>query len=184
MPFSFTKTVLDGVILVEPRIFSDERGFFMETYKESEFKANGVDVDFLQDNHSRSTYGVLRGLHFQLEPKAQAKLVRCARGKIFDVAVDIRPDSRNFKKWVGFELSGENKNMLYIPAGFAHGFAALSDIVEVIYKSSDEYSPEHDAGIRWDDPEIGVDWKLESPVVSEKDKNLPFLKDLVLSSVL
>lgn len=177
MPFTFTKTELDGVIIVEPRIFSDERGFFLESYKSSDFKDNGIDVDFLQDNHSRSTKGVLRGLHFQKAPKAQAKLVRCTQGRIFDVAVDIRPDSNNYKKWVGYELSGENKRMLYIPAGFAHGFVVLSETAEVLYKASKEYSAENDAGIRWDDPEIGVNWGYDNPLVSEKDKNLPYLKD-------
>ncbi len=175
MPFSFTKTELDGVILVEPVVFEDERGFFLETYKASEFKANGIDADFLQDNHSRSTKGVLRGLHFQKPPKAQAKLVRCIQGKIFDVAVDIRADSKNFRKWTGFELSEENKKMLYIPAGFAHGFVVLSETAEVVYKASGEYSRAHDSGIRWDDPQIRVEWGYHNPLVSEKDKNLPFL---------
>lgn len=175
MPFNFIKTKLDGVILAIPQIFGDERGFFMESYKASEFKKNGIDVDFVQDNHSRSTFGVLRGLHFQKQPKAQAKLVRCAQGKIFDVAVDIRPDSKNYKKWIGYELSEENKNMLYIPAGFAHGFVVLSETAEVLYKASNEYSPENDAGIRWDDPEIGINWQIKNPLISEKDKNLPLL---------
>jgi len=180
MPFNFIKTELDGVILAEPRVFGDERGFFMESYKTSEFKANGIEVNFLQDNHSRSTRGVLRGLHYQKDPRAQAKLVRCTQGRVFDVAVDLRPDSGNFKKWIGFELSEENKRMLYIPTGFAHGFVVLSEEAEVLYKASEEYSPEHDTGIRWNDPEIGVDWQIKNPVVSEKDKNLPFLKDLII----
>ncbi|HSA07172.1 MAG TPA: dTDP-4-dehydrorhamnose 3,5-epimerase [Candidatus Gastranaerophilales bacterium] len=179
MPFNFIKTELTDVILVEPRVFKDERGFFLESYKQSEFKANGIDVEFLQDNHSVSSKNVLRGLHFQKAPKQQAKLVRCVRGKIFDVAVDIRPESKNFKKWIGFELSEENKKMLYIPAGFAHGFAVLSEEAEVLYKASNEYSPEHDAGIRWNDPEIGVDWKVKNPLISGKDEKLPFLKELI-----
>ncbi len=178
MPFNFIETELEGVILVEPKVFGDERGFFLETYKASDFKANGIDVDFNQDNHSKSTKRVLRGLHFQKPPKSQAKIVRCIQGKIFDVAVDIRPGSKNFKKWVGYELSGENKAMLYIPAGFAHGFIVLSDTAEVVYKASGEYSPEHDTGIRWDDPQISIDWKIKTPLISEKDKNLPLLKDI------
>ncbi|NLF83296.1 MAG: dTDP-4-dehydrorhamnose 3,5-epimerase [Candidatus Gastranaerophilales bacterium] len=179
MPFTFIKTELEGVILVEPRVFEDERGFFMESYKASEFKANGIDVDFNQDNHSRSIKGVLRGLHFQKPPMEQAKLVRCSKGRIFDVAVDIRPDSPNFKKWVGYELSEENKRMLYIPAGFAHGFVVLSDEAELLYKASNEFSPQHDAGIRWNDTEIGVEWGIDNPIVSKKDAELPFLKDLL-----
>lgn len=179
MPFTFIKTELEGVILVEPRVFADERGFFMESYKASEFKANGIDVDFNQDNHSRSVKGVLRGLHFQKPPMEQAKLVRCSKGRIFDVAVDIRPDSLNFKKWVGYELSEENKRMLYIPAGFAHGFVVLSEEAELLYKASNEFSPQHDAGIRWNDPEIGVEWGIDNPIVSKKDAELPFLKDLL-----
>jgi len=177
VPFKFTETKLKGVILIEPQVFCDERGFFLESYKASEFKANGINVNFLQDNHSKSAKGVLRGLHFQKFPKAQAKLVRCTQGKIFDVAVDIRPDSENFRKWTGFELSGENKKMLYIPAGFAHGFVVLSDEAEVLYKASNEFSLEHDTGIRWNDPEIGIDWKIKNPLVSEKDASLPFLRE-------
>jgi len=179
MPFKFTKTRIKEVILIEPKVFGDERGFFLETYKASEFKANGIEVDFMQDNHSRSTKGVLRGLHFQRSPKAQAKLVRCARGKIFDVGVDLRADSETFGKWVGAELSEKNKNMLFIPEGFAHGFVVLSDEAEVLYKASNEYSAEHDAGIRWNDPDIGVEWQIENPIISEKDAKIPFLRDII-----
>ena len=180
MPFNFTKMNIEGVILVEPKVFGDERGFFMESYKASEFKANGIEVDFVQDNHSKSTKGVLRGLHFQKEPKSQAKLVRCTKGKILDIGVDLRPGSETFGKWVGAELSEENKNMLFLPEGFAHGFAVLSDEAEVLYKASNEYSVEHDAGIRWNDPEIGVKWGIENPLVSEKDAIMPFLKEINL----
>ena len=178
MPFSFIETELQGVILVEPKIFNDERGFFLESFKLSEFKMNNINVDFTQDNHSRSTKGILRGLHFQTAPKQQAKLVRCVQGKIFDVAVDIRPDSKNFKKWFGAELSEENKKMLYIPENFAHGFVVISEQAEVLYKASNEYSFEHDAGIKWDDPEIGIDWKIKNPIISEKDANMPFLSEI------
>ena len=179
MPFKFIQTDIPELIIIEPRVFDDERGFFLESYKFSEFKANGIDVNFLQDNHSRSTKGVLRGLHFQKSPKEQAKLVRCIHGRIFDVGVDIRCNSPTYKKWVGTELSGENRRMLYIPAGFAHGFVVLSDHCEVLYKATNEYSPEHDIGIRWDDPEIGVDWGIDNPIISEKDAKLPFLRELI-----
>jgi len=179
MPFNFTHTEIHDVIVVEPRVFKDDRGFFLEKYKMSDFKKNGINIDFFQDNYSKSTRGVLRGLHFQKAPSAQAKLVSCIRGKIFDVAVDIRPESLTFKKWVGVELSEENKKMLYMPEGFAHGFVVLSDEAEVAYKASNEYSPEHDAGIRWDDPQIAVNWGVENPLVSEKDEKLPFLEDIL-----
>lgn len=179
MPFNFVHTKIPGVVLVEPRVFKDERGFFLESYKASDFKANGINDDFFQDNHSCSTKNVLRGLHFQKPPKEQAKLVRCTRGSIFDVAVDIRPDSPTFKQWVGVELSEENKKMLYIPANFAHGFVVISEVAEVLYKASNEYSPEHDAGIRWDDPDISVNWGVTDPLVSEKDVKLPYLKDIL-----
>ncbi len=179
MPFNFIHTEIPDIIIVEPKVFKDDRGYFLESYKMSDFKKNGIDVNFLQDNHSKSSIGVLRGLHFQKAPMWQAKLVRCIQGRIFDVAVDIRPKSPTFKKWTGVELSEENKKMLFIPEGFAHGFVVLSDEAEVLYKTSNEYSPEHDAGIRWDDPEIGIDWVIKNPLVSEKDAKLPFLKDIL-----
>lgn len=179
MPFEFEKTIIPDVILIKPKVFNDDRGFFMESYKKSDFFANGIDVDFCQDNHSKSSKGVLRGLHYQKAPKQQAKLVRCVRGKIFDVAVDIRKSSPTFSKWVGVELSEENKFMLYIPEGFAHGFVVLSDIAELMYKTSCEYSKENDCGIRWNDNDINIDWKIDfSPKLSEKDLNQPFLKDV------
>jgi dTDP-4-dehydrorhamnose 3,5-epimerase len=140
MPFEFVKTVIPDVILIKPKVFEDERGFFVEGYKKSDFVSNGIDVEFNQDNHSKSTKGVLRGLHYQKYPKAQAKLVRCINGEIFDVAVDIRKNSPTFGKWVGFKLSAENKFMLYIPEGFAHGFVVLSDTAELLYKASNEFS--------------------------------------------
>ncbi len=187
MPFEFINTAIPDVILVKPKVFSDKRGFFMETYKKSDFKLAGIDTDFVQDNHSKSVKGVLRGLHFQRDPFAQGKLVRCIRGKIFDVAVDIRKGSPTFGKWVGYELSEENRLMLWIPKGFAHGFLTLSDEAEVVYKvSGGEYNPNYDAGIRWDDPDIGIDWPVESVeeiLLSEKDRNLPFLKDVDINFV-
>ena len=179
MAFEFKKLSIPDVILVEPKVFDDERGFFLEGYKKSEFFANGIDVEFNQDNHSKSTKGVLRGLHYQLEPKAQAKLVRCIQGEIFDVAVDIRKNSPTFGKWVGEKLSAENKKMLFIPEGFAHGFVVLSETAELLYKASNEYSKEHDRGIYWNDSDIAIDWGIDfEPILSEKDKNQPLLKDI------
>lgn len=179
MPFEFEKTQLPDVILVKPKIFGDARGFFMETYKKTEFAKNGIDIEFVQDNHSKSTKGVLRGLHYQKEPKAQAKLVRCPYGKVFDVAVDIRKNSPYFGKWTGAILSSENKHMLYIPEGFAHGFVVLSDEAELFYKASNEYSPENDRGIKWNDPDINIDWGIDfKPLVSEKDDRQPLLKEI------
>jgi dTDP-4-dehydrorhamnose 3,5-epimerase len=159
------------------KAFGDERGFFLESYKKSDFIANGIDVEFMQDNHSLSAKGVLRGLHYQKSPSTQAKLVRVMSGTAWDVAVDIRKNSPTYKKWIGVELSGDNKRMLYIPEGFAHGFVAMTDNVHLMYKCSNEYSPVHDAGIRWDDPELAIDWRIDKPVLSEKDLKLPYLKD-------
>ena len=179
MPFDFVRLEIPEVILVKPERFSDDRGFFMETYKKSEFEKAGITDEFVQDNHSRSIKGVLRGLHYQLEPKAQGKLIRCIRGRIWDVAVDIRIGSPTFGRYVAVELSEENGFMLWIPKGFAHGFLTLSKEAEVIYKvSGAEYSLEHERSIRWNDPDINVEWPLEGePVLSPKDRNAPFLKD-------
>lgn len=171
MPFEFERQNIEDVILVKPKVFGDNRGFFMETYKKSDFVANGIDVEFIQDNHSKSTKGVLRGLHYQAKPYGQAKLVRCSKGRIYDVAVDIRKNSKTFGQYVKIELSEDNKNMLYIPAGFAHGFVALSDEVEIIYKASGEYAPQADRGILWCDKEINIDWGIDfEPILSDKDK--------------
>ncbi|MCD7879551.1 MAG: dTDP-4-dehydrorhamnose 3,5-epimerase [Candidatus Gastranaerophilales bacterium] len=179
MPFEFKKLNIPDVVLVIPKVFDDDRGFFLEGYKKSEFKANGIYVEFNQDNHSKSSKGVLRGLHYQAAPKAQAKLVRCIQGEIFDVAVDIRRDSDSFGKWVGEKLSAQNKHMLFIPEGFAHGFVVLSETAELLYKASNEFSKEHDRGVRWNDSDINVNWGIDFvPLLSEKDKNQPFLKDI------
>lgn len=179
MPFEFKKLEIEDVILVTPKVFGDARGFFLESYQKSTFFENGIKVEFNQDNHSKSTKGVLRGLHYQTTPKAQAKLVRCSKGKILDVAVDIRKGSNTFGKWVGEILSEENKNMLFIPEGFAHGFVVLSDEAELLYKASGEYSPANDRGIKWDDPDINIDWPIDfEPLVSEKDAKQPYLKDI------
>lgn len=182
MPFIFEETIIPEVILVKPEKFEDKRGFFMETYKESEFKSAGIGESFVQDNHSRSEKNVLRGLHFQRPPRAQAKLVRCVGGKIFDVAVDIRQGSPTFGGWVGKKLTDKNNNILYIPTGFAHGFLTLSERAKVVYKVSDEYSPDSEGGIRWNDRQLDVDWPIEGePIVSEKDQKLPSLKELKVS---
>jgi dTDP-4-dehydrorhamnose 3,5-epimerase len=184
MPFTFKRLAIAGVVLIEPRVFGDERGFFLETYKRSEFlRGGGIDLDLLQANHSRSKKGILRGLHYQLEPRAQGKLVRVSRGAIFDVAVDIRKGSPYFGKWVGADLSAANMAMLWIPPGFAHGFATLEDDTDVLYFATDEYSPEHDRGIIWSDPDIAVKWPLENPSVSDKDARLPSLKEAQINFI-
>ena len=179
MPFEFERQKIKDVILIKPKVFGDNRGFFMETYKKSDFYANGIDVEFNQDNHSKSTKGVLRGLHYQASPYGQAKIVRCGRGRIYDVAVDIRPNSETFGKYVKVELSEENKCMLYIPVGFAHGFVALSDEVELLYKASGEYNPSADRGVLWNDNDINIDWEIDfEPLLSEKDKVQPKLCEI------
>lgn len=179
MPFEFENTHLDGVILVKPKVFGDNRGFFLESYKKSDFFANGIDIEFNQDNHSKSTKGVLRGLHYQAKPYGQAKLVRCSKGRIYDVAVDIRKDSPTFGEYVKVELSEENKHMLFIPDGFAHGFVVLSDEAELLYKASGEYAPNADRGILWSDKDININWEIDfEPILSEKDKIQPLLKNI------
>jgi len=179
MPFEFEPQSIKDLILIKPKVFGDNRGFFMETYKKSEFIANGITDEFTQDNHSKSVKGVLRGLHYQAKPYGQAKIVRCAKGRIYDVAVDIRPNSATFGKYVKVELSEENKNMFYIPVGFAHGFVALSDEVEILYKASGEYAPQADRGVLWCDKDINIDWGMDfSPVLSEKDKLQPKLSEI------
>lgn len=173
-----TKTKLDGVIIIEPDIFGDNRGFFMESWNKEKMAELGLDYDFVQDNHSKSTVkGTLRGIHFQKGDKAQAKLVRCVKGAVLDVAVDLRQSSPTFKQWVGVELSEKNKKQLLIPRGFGHGFVTLTNDVEFLYKADNYYAPEADAGIRWNDPEICVEWGVENPILSEKDKKNPFLKE-------
>lgn len=173
-----TKTKLDGVVIIEPDVFGDNRGFFMESWNKKKMEEAGFYYDFVQDNHSKSTVkGTLRGIHFQKGNKAQAKLVRCVKGAVLDVAVDLRQNSPTFKQWMGVELSEENKKQLLIPRGFGHGFITLTDDVEFLYKADNYYVPEDDAGIRWNDPDVGVEWGVENPILSEKDKKNPFLKD-------
>lgn len=179
MPFEFEKQKIDGVILVKPKVFGDNRGFFLESYKKSDFVANGIDFEFVQDNQSKSGAKVLRGLHYQAKPKVQAKLVRCIRGKIFDVVVDLRKDSETFGKWLKVELSDENNHMLFIPEGFAHGFVVLSDSAELVYKTDNEFDPSADRGLLWNDKEINVDWGIDfEPILSEKDKIQPKFSEL------
>lgn len=179
MPFEFERQAIPDVILVKPKVFGDNRGFFMETYKKSEFAANGINLEFTQDNHSKSSAHVLRGLHYQAKPYGQAKLVRCVRGKIYDVAVDIRPNSKTFGQYVKVELSEDNKNMLYIPEGFAHGFVVLSGEAELCYKAGGEYNKEADRGILWNDRDVNINWEIDfDPVLSEKDKVQPTLKEI------
>lgn len=172
------KTDIEEVLIIESKAFGDHRGWFMETYSKEKFEELGIDIDFVQDNHSLSGQkGTLRGLHFQLNPKAQAKLVRCTKGEILDVAVDLRQGSPTYKKWVAVKLTEENKKQLLIPKGFAHGFVTLTEDVEVQYKVDEHYSPENDRSVRFDDAEIGIEWSIENPVLSEKDFKAPLLKD-------
>lgn len=172
--FKITKKEIEGVFTVEPAVFGDERGYFMETYNENDFKAEGIDLTFVQDNHSKSIKGVLRGLHFQYT-QPQGKLVRVIKGEVFDVGVDLRKDSETYGKWIGEILSEENKKQLFIPKGFAHGFLVLSDEAEFVYKCTDFYNGEDEGGIQWNDPEIGIEWPLgdlkeEDLILSDKDK--------------
>ncbi len=175
----FTPTAIEGVLVIEPAVFEDGRGFFLESYKKDEFAGHGILEEFVQDNHSRSARGVLRGLHYQTSPYGQAKLARVVRGKAFDVALDIRKDSKTFGRHVGEMLTAENKKMLYLPAGVAHGFLALEDGTEFLYKVSQPYSPSHERGILWSDPAVGIVWpKLDiNYALSEKDKKFPLLQD-------
>lgn len=172
----FTPTRLPDVILVEPAVFGDDRGFFMEVYHQEKFRGGGITESFVQDNHSRSVRGVLRGLHYQL-PNPQGKLVRAVEGSVFDVAVDIRRGSPTFGKWVGVELSEENKRQLWIPAGFAHGFCVTSETAEVVYKCTTLYDGPSDRAIRWNDPAIGIEWPVDDPILSAKDAAAPLLSD-------
>jgi len=177
MPFSFQRLVIPDVILVVPSVFTDSRGWFCESFKASEFAASGIPPNFPQDNHACSVRGVLRGLHYQKPPAGQAKLVRCVAGEIFDVAVDVRRSSPTFGRWVGEILSAENRRMLYIPEGFAHGYCVLSERAEVVYKASTEYCPSAEAGIRWDDPDLCIRWPVSNPILSSRDAGLPLFKE-------
>lgn len=169
-------TPLAGLLVVRPAVYPDERGFFLEPYRVEQYAPHGIDVG-AQDNHSRSTAGVLRGLHFQTDP-GQHKLTRCARGRIWDVAVDVRLGSPTFGRWHGVELDDVDHAQLYVPIGFAHGFVVLSDVADVVYKVSSPYDPVTEAGFAWDDPDVGVDWRVESPIVSARDADAPRLADI------
>jgi len=176
----FTTTELDGVFLISPDVHGDHRGFFLESYTSKEMEAHGLPVNFVQDNHARSLVkGVLRGMHFQKPPFAQSKFVRVTRGAVYDVVIDMRKSSCSFGKWAGFTLTEENHDMLFVPKGFAHGYCTLTDDTEFMYKVDAYYAPAHDAGIRWNDPDIAIKWPVESPVLSDKDNKLPLLKDIV-----
>ena len=178
MPFTFESQSLPGVVVVRPRVFPDDRGVFLETYKASELRAYGLPEEFVQDNLSVSRQGVLRGLHFQRPPKAQGKLVRALSGSIWDVAVDLRRDSATYLRWLGLTLDAAEHTMLYIPPGFAHGFVARTEGATVFYKCTEEYDPLRDAGIRWDDPRIAIQWPVGSPILSAKDAALPLVNDI------
>ena len=180
MPFKFTKLSISDVVLIEPQIFQDERGFFLENFKEFDFEKNGIHTKFVQDNYSYSFKKVLRGLHFQKPPKTQAKLVTTLKGEIFDVAVDLRENSFTYGKWVAEILSEENHSSLYIPEGFAHGFCVLSNDANVLYKTTQDYSSEHECGIIWNDPELNISWPFKDPILSKKDQSLPLLKNQIL----
>ena len=174
-----TKTKLDGVVIIEPDVFGDHRGFFMESWSQKKMEEAGLYYDFVQDTQSMSSVkGTLRGIHFQRGDKAQAKLVRCVRGAVLDVAVDLRHESPTYKQWVAVELSAENKKQLLIPRGFGHGFVTLTDEVEFLYKADKYYAPEADGGIRWNDPEIAFDWGVKDPILSANDEKNPLLKDV------
>ena len=174
---SIETTSLPGVLIFTPRVFKDPRGFFFESYKDVVWQAAGIETVFVQDNHSRSVRDTLRGLHFQLPPAEQVKLVRVVRGVVWDVAVDIRAGSPTFGQWIGVELSEDNFRQLYIPAGFAHGFCVLSDEADVLYKTSHIYSPAHEQGIAWNDPDIGIIWPAREPLLSDRDRAAPSLED-------
>lgn len=171
-----TTTSLEGVLIIEPKVFADHRGFFLETYNEQRYRENGLDVRFVQDNHSKSQRGILRGLHYQIK-RPQAKLVWAVAGAIWDVAVDIRVGSKTYGQWFGMTLDAEKKQQLYVPAGFAHGFAVLSETAEVFYKCTDLYDPKDEGGVIWNDPDLKISWPIDQPVLSAKDAALPPLKD-------
>lgn len=172
-----TETSIPDVLLLKPKVHRDERGFFLETYREEHLKAQGVDVRFVQDNLSQSQKNTIRGLHYQIE-KQQAKLIMAVEGRILDVAVDLRKGSPTFGQYSAVELSAENKHQVFIPTGFAHGFAVLSEKAQVYYKSSNYYYPEGERGLFWDDPDLNIDWKVNNPIISEKDQNQPLLKEI------
>jgi dTDP-4-dehydrorhamnose 3,5-epimerase len=171
------QTKLDGVVLIEPEVYGDERGFLLESFSRAEYSEVGIEVDFVQDNHSRSGANILRGIHFQTRP-GQAKLVRCGRGRIWDVAVDLRRGSPTYGRWEGYELDDVSHRQLFVPVGFGHGFCVLSDVADVLYKVSSYYDPETESGIAWDDPDVAVEWPISEPQVSERDRTAPKLAEV------
>jgi dTDP-4-dehydrorhamnose 3,5-epimerase len=177
MPFKRLETRLAGLVLIEPTVFPDERGFFLETFRREDYRRLGIDVEFVQDNHSRSQRGAIRAFHFQLSP-GQAKLVRAARGSVYDVAIDLRRDSPTYREHEAFELSDVNQRQLFVPVGFAHGFCVTSDVADVTYKVSSYYDPATERGIAFDDPELGVQWPVDEPLVSERDRANPRLDEI------
>ncbi len=182
MGIRFTEASLPGVVLVEPEVYGDSRGFFLETFHAEKYMEGGITLPFVQDNHSRSARGILRGLHYQIV-KPQGKLIFVVSGEIFDVAVDIRKGSPSFMGWFGTTLSAENKMQMYVPPGFAHGFCVMSETADVIYKCTDLYHPELDRSIAWDDPDIGIKWPVSTPQMSQKDAAAPRLKDVTAEDV-
>jgi dTDP-4-dehydrorhamnose 3,5-epimerase len=177
MPFERIDTKIEGLVLVQPQVISDDRGFFFETYRRSDYAQLGIEVEFVQDNHSRSVRGTIRALHFQLHP-GQAKLIRCARGSVYDVAVDLRKNSPTYGRHEAFVLSDKNAHQIFIPVGFAHGFAVTSEEADVTYKVSSYYDGATERGIAWDDPALGIDWPVERPLVSERDRSNPSLEEI------
>jgi len=173
--FRALPTEIEDLILIEPDVHGDDRGFLVETFRQNEMADLGIDIPFVQDNHSRSSGPVIRGIHMQ---KGQAKLVRCPRGRVWDVAVDLRPDSPTYKRWQGFELDGESHCQLFVPAGFGHGFCLLSDEADVLYRLSTYYDPDLESGVAWNDPEIGIEWPISDPVLSDRDSSAPPLAEI------
>jgi dTDP-4-dehydrorhamnose 3,5-epimerase len=176
MPFRFTRLAIPEVLLIEPLVFRDQRGFFLETYKRSEFAAEGISETFVQGNHSKSSRGILRGLHYQKNPMAQGKLVRAVSGEIYDVVIDLRRGAPTYGKWVAVTISAQDKKMLYVPGGFAHGFCVTSDEAEVLYAATEEYAPDCEAGVLWNDPDLAITWPITDPQLSARDRAWPLLK--------
>lgn len=182
MPFEFEPTPIEDVVVIKPKVFEDKRGYFLETYDEMAFEKLGLSTDYVLEFYSHSTNAVLRGLHQQAEPYQQAKIIRCFKGEIFDVAVDVRSDSETYGEYVSYLLSEENKRGLYVPRGFLHGFVTTSEEALVHYKVDNEYAPDYERGVHWDDPDIDIDWPVSDPILSEKDASWPHLRDSVYDS--
>jgi dTDP-4-dehydrorhamnose 3,5-epimerase len=178
MPFEFRGTPIEGLLIIQPKVFYDRRGFFIETYRHTVFEKNNIQGHFVQDNQSRSKKGTIRGLHYQINPYCQCKLVWCVRGSVWDVAVDLRKNSKTYGQWYGLELNGRKKTMFWMPEGFAHGFASLTDNADLIYKTTREYNRDSERSIIWNDPFIGIKWPLNNPILSEKDLLNPLLSNI------